>query len=137
MTFEEVKKILKDYRSAKKQLESEQLRLEQLQNDLIGIKAVRFDRQNVQNSPKGNSYKETIIDRISVLETRCNDLMKKVFEIEDIIADNMHTLTPCEQAMIIDRYMHGWSWNKICIKYHYCREHAERLTNKAIRKMAK
>ena len=72
-----------------------------------------------------------------MLEKVCNNLMEQVFAIEDMISNNMCCLTAIEQAMIIDRYMHEWSWNKICRKYNYCREHAERMTDKAIKKMAK
>ena len=41
--------------------------------------------------------------------------------------------------MVIDRYMNGWSWKKICLKYHYEYEArgAQKAINAAIKKWQK
>lgn len=137
MTFEEIKKLLKEYIGYKRRLKSEQLRVSELRSSITSLKAVDYGKECVKGSPNQSSYLESVLDRISVLEEGVNELMKKVFEIEDLIAVNMENLTPIEQAMIIDRYMHGYSWKKICREYHYAEREPFYIVEKAIKKMAK
>jgi hypothetical protein len=136
MVFEDVKRLLNEYKGYKKQLKSEQLRVQELRASLPSVKAVDYGAIRVSCGNNRSEYVEKILDRISVLEARCNELMQKVFDIEDLIANSMESLTPLEQAMITDRYLHGWSWKKIAREYHYSEGEPYYIVNKAIKKMS-
>ena len=136
MTFEEIKKKLSEYKDLKKLLSSERERIAQLRNQLYDLKATDYGGEKVKSSTQ-STYKESILDRIVQLEKRADDVQTKLFAIEDMIADNMDNLSPIEQAMVIDRYMNGWSWEKICKKYHYEARQPHNILNAAIQKMAR
>lgn len=137
MTFEEIKKLLNEYKGLKRRLDSEQLRIAELRGKITSVRATDYSRERVSGSSKDNTYTENILDRISRLEERLNGLMSRIFEIEDMISENMDNLTQTEQSMIIDRYMNRWSWAKICKKYNYCERQAIRITQNSIKKMSK
>lgn len=137
MTFEEIKKILNEYKGLKRRLKSEGLRLAELRSMLTGMRATDYSRERISGGSKDNTYTENILDRISCLEERLNGLMSRIFEIEDIISDNMDNLTQTEQAMIIDRYMNGWNWAKICKNYNYADRQPYRIVENALKKMSK
>lgn len=136
MTFEEIKKKLSEYKDLKKLLSSEIERIAQLRNQLYDFKATDYGREKVKSSTQ-STYKESILDRIVQLEKRADDVQTKLFAIEDMIADNMDNLSPLEQAMVIDRYMNGWSWEKISKKYHYEERQPRRIVENALRKIAR
>lgn len=136
MTFEEIKKKLSEYKDLKKLLSSERERIAQLRNQLYDLKATDYGGEKVKSSTQ-STYKESILDRIAQLEKRADDVQTKLFAIEDMIADNMDNLSPLEQAMVIDRYMNGWSWEKICKKYHYEARQPYRIVENALRKIAR
>lgn len=138
MTFFEIKKKLSEYRDLKKLLNSEQERIATLRSQIYNVKATDYSSERVSGT-RESTYLESILDRIELLEKRADNLMQMLFETEDLIADNMDNLSAIEQAMVIDRYMNGWSWKKICLKYHYEYEArgAQKAINAAIKKMAK
>lgn len=138
MTFFEIKKKLSEYKDLKKLLNSEQERIATLRSQIYNVKATDYSSERVSGT-RESTYLESILDRIELLEKRADNLMQMLFETEDLIADNMDNLSAIEQAMVIDRYMNGWSWKKICLKYHYEYEArgAQKAINAAIKKMAK
>lgn len=138
MTFFEIKKKLSEYKDLKKLLNSEQERIATLRSQIYNVKATDYSSERVSGT-RESTYLESILDRIELLEKRADNLMQRLFETEDLIADNMDNLSAIEQAMVIDRYMNGWSWKKICLKYHYEYEArgAQKAINAAIKKMAK
>ena len=138
MTFFEIKKKLSEYKNLKKLLNSEQERIATLRSQIYNVKATDYSSERVSGT-RESTYLESILDRIELLEKRADNLMQMLFETEDLIADNMDNLSAIEQAMVIDRYMNGWSWKKICLKYHYEYEArgAQKAINAAIKKMAK
>ena len=138
MTFFEIKKKLSEYKDLKKLLNSEQERIATLRSQIYNVKATDYSSEIVSGT-RESTYLESILDRIELLEKRADNLMQMLFETEDLIADNMDNLSAIEQAMVIDRYMNGWSWKKICLKYHYEYEArgAQKAINAAIKKMAK
>lgn len=138
MTFFEIKKKLSEYKDLKKLLNSEQERIATLRSQIYNVKATDYSSERVSGT-RESTYLESILDRIESLEKRADNLMQRLFETEDLIADNMDNLSAIEQAMVIDRYMNGWSWKKICLKYHYEYEArgAQKAINAAIKKMAK
>ena len=138
MTFFEIKKKLSEYRDLKKLLNSEQERIATLRSQIYNVKATDYSSERVSGT-RESTYLESILDRIELLEKRADNLMQMLFETEDLIAESMDNLSAIEQAMVIDRYMNGWSWKKICLKYHYEYEArgAQKAINAVIKKMAK
>ena len=137
MTFDEVKKKLKEYTGLKKLLEAKQTQIDELREGLAAIRATDYAKEKVCSSGSSD-YIETILDRIARLEGRANTIMQRIFDIEDLIAENMDELSDVEQAIVIDRYMNDMSWAKICKKYYFSYEGkgAQKVLNRAIRKIA-
>ena len=135
MTFFEIKKKLSEYKDLKKLLNSEQERIATLRSQIYNVKATDYSSERVSGT-RESTYLESILDRIELLEKRADNLMQMLFETEDLIADNMDNLSAVEQAMVIDRYMNGWSWKTICKKYNYCERQAIRIINESMKKMS-
>ena len=135
MTFFEIKKKLSEYKDLKKLLNSEQERIATLRSQIYNVKATDYSSERVSGT-RESTYLESILDRIESLEKRADNLMQMLFETEDLIADNMDNLSAIEQAMVIDRYMNGWSWKKISEKYNYEESQPYKIIKRAIRKMA-
>ena len=135
MTFFEIKKKLSEYKDLKKLLNSEQERIATLRSQIYNVKATDYSSERVSGT-RESTYLESILDRIELLEKRADNLMQMLFETEDLIADNMDNLSAVEQAMVIDRYMNGWSWKKISEKYNYEESQPYKIIKRAIRKMA-
>ena len=135
MTFFEIKKKLSEYKDLKKLLNSEQERIATLRSQIYNVKATDYLSERVSGT-RESTYLESILDRIELLEKRADNLMQMLFETEDLIADNMDNLSAIEQAMVIDRYMNGWSWKKISEKYNYEESQPYKIIKRAIRKMA-
>ena len=135
MTFFEIKKKLSEYKHLKKLLNSEQERIATLRSQIYNVKATDYSSERVSGT-RESTYLESILDRIELLEKRADNLMQMLFETEDLIADNMDNLSAIEQAMVIDRYMNGWSWKKISEKYNYEESQPYKIIKRAIRKMA-
>ena len=135
MTFFEIKKKLSEYKDLKKLLNSEQERIATLRSQIYNVKATDYSSERVSGT-RESTYLDTLLDRLYKLEARAEIIMQDLFETEDIIAENMDVLTPIEQAMVIDRYMNGWSWKKICKKYNYCERQAIRIINESMKKMS-
>lgn len=135
MTFFEIKKKLSEHKDLKKLLNSEQERIATLRSQIYNVKATDYSSERVSGT-RESTYLESILDRIELLEKRADNLMQMLFETEDLIADNMDNLSAIEQAMVIDRYMNGWSWKKISEKYNYEESQPYKIIKRAIRKMA-
>ena len=75
--------------------------------------------------------------RLQSLRERYSILLDEIMATEDDIANNIYTLPPNEQAIIIDRYMNGLSWETIAINEHYCEQRVFQLHNLALNKLAK
>lgn len=136
MTFDEIKGKLKEYTGLKKLLEAKQTQISELREGLTAIRATDYAKEKVCSSGSLD-YIETILDRIARLEGRANTLMQRIFDIEDLIAENMDELSDVEQAIVIDRYMNDMSWSQICKKYHYAERQPYNILNSALKKMAK
>lgn len=137
MTFEEVNRLLREYKSNKKLLDAEQRRIQELRASITDLRATDYSRENVCKSHEPNAYMESILDRIARLERRANTLIQNIFDIEDMIADNMVNLTPLESAIVIDRYMNGMSMRKICEKYDYAESQPYKILKRAVKRMGK
>ena len=79
------------------------------------------------------------VQYLESLRNRIDKVMSEIFEMEDKISVEIQVLNETEQAMIIDRYIHNWSWKRICKEYNYCYTNtgnsAERIVKKALEKI--
>lgn len=136
MTFEEAKQLLKDYKGIKKRLKSEQAKIVELRLSLTSVKVTDYGKSRVKGG-QASAYVDAILDRIEKIETRCTEMMNKLFEIEDVISESIDSLSPLEQSMIIDRYIHGYSWKRICREHHYCERQVRRKVDESLKKISK
>ena len=123
---------LKDKKRLLKVLERQ---LAQAKEDVNKIKSTSYG-----DRVKGGSIiseEEKYILHLEKIQKRIDNVMNEIFEIEDYISDRIVFLSEIEQAMIIDRYIHGYSWRKICREYHYSERQPYRIINSALNKIEK
>lgn len=130
-----VKEKLKALEGKKRLLKSIQRQIANARADMSGISAVSYENAKVLGGNK-TSVEERFMALISKLENRYNKVMEEAFAIEDAIAEAVYCLDEVEQAMIIDRYVNGWSWRKIEREHHYAEAQTYRIHNQALEKMA-
>lgn len=131
-----VKDKLKTLESKKRLLSSIQRQIANAKADMSGLGAVSYDSVKVGGSEK-TSVQERFIALISRLEKRYETIMEQAFAIEDAIAEAVQYLNEVEQAIIIDRYVNGYSWRKIERLHNYCERQSIRVHNEALEQMAK
>ena len=134
----ELKECLDMIKRKKRLLTALQRQLAQRQADCNSIKAVDYALPKVKSS-ENTSQEERYVQYLERLRNRIDDVMSEIFEMEDKISVEIQVLNETEQAMIIDRYIHNWSWKRICKEYNYCYTNtgnsAERIVKKAFEKI--
>ena len=130
-----VKDKLKTLESKKRLLKTLQRQIANARADMSGVSAVSYENAKVLGGNR-TSVQERFLALITRLENRYNKVMEEAFAIEDTIAEAVYCLTEIEQAMIIDRYVNGWSWRKIEREHHYCERQVFNIHNDALEKMA-
>ena len=130
-----VKDKLKTLESKKRLLKTLQRQIANARADMSGVSAVSYENAKVLGGNK-TSVEERFLALITRLENRYNKVMEEAFAIEDTIAEAVYCLNEIEQAMIIDRYVNGWSWRKIEREHHYCERQVFNIHNDALEKMA-
>ena len=134
----ELKECLDVIKSKKRLLTALQRQLAQRQADCDSVSAVDYSLSKVKSS-NNTSQEERYVLYLETLRNRIDELMQEIFKAEDTIAVEIQVLNETEQAMIIDRYIHNWSWKRICKEYNYCYTNtgnsAERIVKKALEKI--
>ena len=130
----EFKAKLESIRGKKKLLKSIERQIAEARYSIGAIK-VDYSTPTVQGGAS-ISAQERFAILIDNLERRYNKVMEEVFELEDSISSGISELSETEQSMIIDRYVSGWSWEKIRKRYSYCRRQTIRIVNNSINKIA-
>ena len=130
-----VKDKLKTLESKKRLLKTLQRQIANARADMSGVSAVSYENAKVLGGNR-TSVEERFVALITRLENRYNKVMEEAFAIEDTIAEAVYCLNEIEQAMIIDRYVNGWSWRKIEREHHYAEAQTYRIHNQALEKMA-
>ena len=134
----ELKECLDMIKRKKRLLTALQRQLVQRQADCNSIKAVDYALPKVKSS-ENTSQEERYVQYLESLRNRIDKVMSEIFEMEDKISVEIQVLNETEQAMIIDRYIHNWSWKRICKEYNYCYTNtgnsAERIVKKALEKI--
>ena len=131
-----VKEKLKTLEGKKRLLKSIQRQIANARADMSGISAVSYENAKVLGG-NASSVQERFTALIDKLERRYEKVMSEAFAIEDAIAEAVYCLSEVEQAMIIDRYINGYSWRKIERLHNYCERQVFNLHNEALEKMAK
>ena len=130
-----VKNKLKTLESKKRLLKSIQQQISNARADMSGISAVSYENAKVLGGSK-TSVQERFTALITKLEARYEKVMAEAFAIEDAIAEAVYYLDEVEQAMIIDRYVNVYSWQKIERLHNYSEAQPYRIHNEALEKMA-
>jgi DNA-directed RNA polymerase specialized sigma subunit len=131
-----VKNKLKTLESKKRLLKSIQQQIANARADMSGISAVSYENAKVVGGGK-TSVQERFTALITKLEARYEKVMAEAFAIEDAIAEAVYYLDEVEQAMIIDRYVNGYSWRKIERLHNYCERQVFNIHAEALESMAK
>ena len=136
MTYEETKSLLKNLSEGKKLLRVIQRQIEEAKAQAMLIPALSYEKERVKGG-ESTPVQQRYIEHLELLEKRFSAALDKVCQAEDMIADNLQALTPIEQTIIIERYMHGKSWKEIERDYHYSEKHPFKIHNKALKKLCK
>lgn len=131
-----VKEQLKTLEGKKRLLKTIQRQIANAKADMSGLGAVSYDGVKVDNGDK-TSVQERFIALITRLEKRYETIMEQAFAIEDAIAEAVQYLNELEQAIIIDRYVNGYSWRKIEKLHNYCERQTIRVHNEALEDLAR
>lgn len=134
MTYDEMKKMLDSMKHKKSLLRSVKRQIEETREQIDCLRAQDYSGSPVQGGVKEPAA-ERFVEHMERLEHRYESLMAEVFAAEDYIAEHMSELTEIEQAIIIERYMHGKSWRRIQQEHHYEERQPYRIVERAIRKM--
>lgn len=135
MTYEEMKKMLDEMKHKKSLLRTVQRQIQETREQIDCLRAQDYGVIAVQGGVKEPAA-ERFVEHIERLEKRYESLLSEVFAAEDYISEHLPQLSAIEQAIIIDRYMHGKSWRKIQQEYHYVDRQLYRIANSAIKKIS-
>ena len=135
MTYDEMKKMLDDMKHKKSLLRAVQRQIQEAREQIDCLHAQDYGVIAVQGGVKEPAA-ERFVEHLERLEKRYESLLSEVFMVEDYISEHLPQLSAIEQAIIIDRYMHGKSWRKIQQEYHYVDRQLYRIANSAIKKIS-
>lgn len=136
MTYEEIKNLLKRLSENKRLLRALQRQMDELRKQAMIIPALRYEKERVkggENTPAQQRY----IEHLERLEESFNAIFESVCQTEDIIAENLKSLTPTEQTIIVERYINGKSWKELQKEYHYTDNGLYTIHNRSLKKIAK
>ena len=135
MTLEDLKKKLRELQSKKRLAKSLQRQIARKREEIDGLRAVAYDSPAVKGG-QAVPAAEKFAEYIERLEKRYEAVIAEVFEIEDFISENLVSLSPIEQTIIIERYMSGKSWRKIQAECHYEERQPYRIAERALQKLS-
>ena len=136
MTYGEMKKMLDSMKHKKSLLRSVKRQIEETREQIDCLRAQDYSGSPVQGGVKEPAA-ERFVEHMERLEHRYESLMAEVFAAEDYIAEHMSELTEIEQAIIIERYMHGKSWRRIEREVNYSERRVFDYHKSAVVKLSK
>lgn len=136
MTYDEMKKMLDSMKHKKSLLRSVKRQIEETREQIDCLCAQDYSGSPVQGGVKEPAA-ERFVEHMERLEHRYESLMAEVFAAEDYIAEHMSELTEIEQAIIIERYMHGKSWRRIEREVNYSERRVFDYHKSAVVKLSK
>lgn len=136
MTYDEMKKMLDSMKHKKSLLRSVKRQIEETREQIDCLRAQDYSGSPVQGGVKEPAA-ERFVEHMERLEHRYESLMAEVFAAEDYIAEHMSELTEIEQAIIIERYIHGKSWRRIERELNYSERRVFDYHKSAVVKLSK
>ena len=136
MTYGEMKKMLDSMKHKKSLLRSVKRQIEETREQIDCLRAQDYSGSPVQGGVKEPAA-ERFVEHMERLEHRYESLKAEVFAAEDYIAEHMSELTEIEQAIIIERYMHGKSWRRIEREVNYSERRVFDYHKSAVVKLSK
>ena len=136
MTYDEMKKMLDGMKHKKSLLRSVKRQIEETREQIDCLRAQDYSGSPVQGGVKEPAA-ERFIEHMDCLEQRYESLMAEVFAAEDYIAKCLPVLSDIEQAIIIERYMHGKSWRRIEREVNYSERRVFDYHKSAVVKLSK
>lgn len=136
MTYDEMKKMLDSMKHKKSLLRSVKRQIEETREQIDCLRAQDYSGSPVQGGVKEPAA-ERFVEHMERLEHRYESLMAEVFAAEDYIAEHMSELTEIEQAIIIERYIHGKSWRRIEREVNYSERRVFDYHKSAVVKLSK
>lgn len=136
MTYDEMKKMLDSMKHKKSLLRSVKRQIEETREQIDCLRAQDYSGSPVQGGVKEPAA-ERFVEHMERLEYRYESLMAEVFAAEDYIAEHMSELTEIEQAIIIERYIHGKSWRRIERELNYSERRVFDYHKSAVVKLSK
>lgn len=125
---------LKQYLSLKREAETLEAGIKQLEEEAASVRAIVIDgmpKSNFKGDPVGNvvaklnDLKEKYIDK-------CNAALEAMNRIEQVIEklDN-----PTERDLMRKKYIEGKHWEDIAEELHYHERHIYRIHNRALKRV--
>lgn len=134
MTYSEAKQSLKELKSLKRLIKVKLAQIEE-ERKQISITAVDYSKERISGG-ESVPLQQRFIEHIERLERDYEQLLDRMRETEDMLAEHLTELSPIEQAIIIERYMHGKSWRQIEREYGYSIDSIYRIHGAAVRKIS-
>ena len=135
MTYSEAKQSLKELKSLKRLIKVKLTQIEE-ERKQISITAVDYSKERISGG-ESVPLQQRFIEHIERLERDYEQLLDRMRETEDMLAEHLAELSPIEQAIIIERYMHGKSWRQIEREYDYSHSYVTSINRRAIKSMVK
>lgn len=135
MTYSEAKQSLKELKSLKRLIKVKLAQIEE-ERKQISITAVDYSKERISGG-ESVPLQQRFIEHIERLERDYEQLRDRMRETEDMLAEHLAELSPIEQAIIIERYMHGKSWRQIEREYDYTEDGVFTIHKRAMKKLSK
>lgn len=134
MTYSEAKECLKELRTLKRLIKVKLAQIEE-ERKQISITAVDYSKERIsggESVPAQQKYAE----HMERLHKDYERLLERMQKTEDMISEHMSTLSPIEQMIVTERYIHGKSWRQIERECNYSIDSVYRIHGLAIKKMS-
>jgi hypothetical protein len=134
----DVKANLIRYKVIKREVEALKLRLQEVSTDLVGLGAVRYDKDPVCSSPASNNAREAALDRKAMLEEKLSVAINNKYQVEDEILKFISVLSnqDYDRDILIDYYIECNSISQLCKKYNYSKEYLFVKLSRCYKKLA-
>lgn len=112
------KQELKQYRKSKLKYNALNDRCRELRSMMDSVKA-----QTISDMPKGTVMGDAMLNNLERLmdaEEECNQALQELLKQSDRIEKAIYSVKdPTEQAVLINYYILGYSWEKVMVKMNY------------------
>ena len=121
---------LEAYPVNKAQLTKFKLELEEIENKLMGVSAIRYDKElgATHDQEQMELYKLDLLDRKGVLE-----MLIGIFKVKVLYIDSILEKIPDEDKKLIQKhFFEGQSYAKLAEEYHYSERNMRYMVDKIL-----